>query len=119
MDRAGGAEGPLISAIGSQGFRVDEGYYPALLLTPTRADAWSPPPIAALDLEALAPLIAIRPEFVLIGTGSTLVRPPAGLVRALEAQGIGIEPMDSRAAARAWGVLRAERRTIGAALYPL
>ena len=61
----------------------------------------------------------MRPEFILIGTGATLVRPPAALVRALEAQGIGVEPMDSRAAARAWGVLRAERRTIAAALYPL
>jgi uncharacterized protein len=27
--------------------------------------------------------------------------------------------MDSRAAARAWGVLRGEGRVIGAALYPL
>ena len=119
MDRAGGADGPLVSSIGPQGFRVDDGYYPALLLTPTRADLWSPPPIETLDLDALAPLTGMRPEFVLIGTGATLIRPPAALVRALEAMGIGIEPMDSRAAARAWGVLRAERRTIGAALYPL
>ena len=119
MDRAGGADGPLVSSIGPQGFRVDDGYYPALLLTPTRADLWSPPPIATLSVEALSALIAMRPEFILIGTGATLVRPPMALVRALEVQGIGVEPMDSRAAARAWGVLRAERRTIGAALYPL
>ena len=119
MDRAGGADGPLVSSIGPQGFRVDDGYYPALLLTPTRAEGWSPPPIETLDIDALAALTGLRPEFILIGTGATLVRPPAALVRALEAQGIGVEPMDSRAAARAWGVLRAERRTIAAALYPL
>ncbi len=119
MDRASGAEGPLVSSIGPQGFRVDDGYYPALLLTPTRADAWSPPPIDMLDVDALAPLTGMRPEFILIGTGAALIRPPASLIRALEGQGIGVEPMDSRAAARAWGVLRAERRTIAAALYPL
>ena len=119
MDRAGGADGPLVSSIGPQGFRVDDGYYPALLLTPTRADRWAPPPIETLDLDSLEPLLSMRPEFILIGTGASLVRPPVALVRALEDRGIGVEPMDSRAAARAWGVLRAERRTIGAALYPL
>ena len=40
-------------------------------------------------------------------------------VRELEGRGIGVEVMDSRAAARAWGVLRAEERWIVAALMPL
>ena len=59
------------------------------------------------------------PEFILIGTGAGLTRPPVALVRALEDAGIGVEAMDSRAAARAWGVLRAEERWIVAALLPL
>ena len=67
----------------------------------------------------LAPLVAARPEFILLGTGSDLSRPPRALVAGLEERGIGIEPMDSRAAARAWGVLRGEGRQIAAALYPL
>jgi uncharacterized protein len=37
----------------------------------------------------------------------------------MEARGLGVEAMDSRAAARAWGVLRAEGRWIVAALLPL
>ncbi|WP_375395603.1 Mth938-like domain-containing protein [uncultured Sphingomonas sp.] len=119
IDRAGDAEGPLVSSIGPRGFRVDDGYYPALLLTPTRADLWSPPSIETLDIDELAALVAARPEFILIGTGANLVRPPVALIRALEAREIGVEAMDSRAAARAWGVLRAERRSIAAALYPL
>ena len=53
------------------------------------------------------------------GLISNAARPPAALARALETRGIGMEPMDSRAAARAWGVLRGEGRVIGAALYPL
>jgi uncharacterized protein len=59
------------------------------------------------------------PEFLLLGTGAGLRQPPRAFVRELEAKGIGVEAMDSRAAARAWGVLRAEERWIVAALLPL
>lgn len=115
------AEGPLISGFSGRGFRVDDGVYEGLLISPERADGWSPPPIAALTVEDVAPLLALspQPEFLLLGTGATLVRPPRAFTQALGASGIGVEPMDSRAAARAWGVLRAELRWVGAALYPL
>ena len=44
----------------------------------------------------------------------------AGRLKAeLEARGIGVEAMDSRAAARSWGVLRQEQRQIVGALFPL
>ncbi len=67
------------------------------------------------DLLDLDPL----PEFLLLGTGAGLRQPARAFVRELEARGIGVEVMDSRAAARAWGVLRAEERWIVAALLPL
>jgi len=115
------AEGPVISGFSGRGFRVDEGVYEGLLITPERADGWTPPPIAELTEADLAPVLGLepRPEFLLLGTGATLVRPPRALTAALGAKGIGIEAMDSRAAARAWGVLRAELRWIAGALYPL
>jgi uncharacterized protein len=115
------ADGPVISGFSGRGFRVDEGVYEGLLISPERADGWSPPPIAELGEGDLAPLLALDPppEFILLGTGATLVRPPLALTRALGARGIGLEAMDSRAAARAWGVLRAELRWVVAALYPL
>ena len=53
------------------------------------------------------------------GTGPALAHPPRAFIRAMEAHGIGVEAMDSRAAARAWGVLRAEERWIVGALLPL
>ena len=116
--------GPVVNGLSRAGFKVDDaqgvtGVYPALLLTPVRADAWEPPAIEALDLAALAPILTPAPEFVLLGTGAELRHPPRALVRALEAMGIGVEAMDSRAAARAWGVLRSEDRQIAAALFPL
>ncbi|MBB3909667.1 Mth938-like domain-containing protein [Sphingomonas desiccabilis] len=121
IDKAGRAEGPTISGIVGRGFRVDDGVYEGLLITPERADGWTPPALAELTLEALAPVLALEPapEFLILGTGSRMLRPSPALVAALEAKGIGVEPMDSRAAARAWGVLRAELRWIAAALYPL
>jgi uncharacterized protein len=115
------AEGPLISGFSGGGFRVDENVYHGLIITPQRADGWSPPAVGDLTEADLAPAFALdlQPEFLLLGTGATLVRPPLALVKALEARGIGIEAMDSRAAARAWGVLRAELRWVAGALYPL
>jgi len=124
MDRERPASGPLVRGFGAGGYRVDApdgtmGVYPALLLTATRADNWVPPALDLLDEAALAPLLGGPIEFLLLGTGDTLRRAPRALVAALDARGIGIEAMDSRAAARAWGVLRAEERQIAAALYPL
>jgi uncharacterized protein len=115
------AEGPVISGFSGRGFRVDDGIYEGLLITPERADGWAPPPISELREADLAPLLALdpRPEFLLLGTGATLVRPHPSLTTALAAHGIGLDVMDSRAAARAWGVLRAELRWVAAALYPL
>jgi uncharacterized protein len=121
LDKAGMAEGPMISGIVGRGFRVDDGVYEGLLITPVRADGWTPPPLAELSLGALAPVLALdpAPEFIILGTGTRMLRPAPALVGALEARGIGVEAMDSRAAARAWGVLRAELRWIAGALYPL
>ena len=115
------AKGPVVRGFTGGGFAVDGGIYPAMLLTPDRADNWSPPPLAELTLEHLAPLLSLQPppEFLIIGTGATMAFPPRPLVRALEEQGIGVEAMDSRAAARTWGMLRGEERWIAAALMPL
>lgn len=121
IDRDPGAEGPLIKGFSGGGFRIDDNVYRALLITPRRADGWSPPPIESLAAGDVASLLALdpAPEFLLLGTGESLVRPPAAFVRAVEARGLGIEAMDSRAAARAWGVLRGEGRWVVGAFYPL
>jgi uncharacterized protein len=120
MDREK-TDGPMISAIGRGGFKVDDGYYTALLISPERADGWTPPAFEALAEVDVAALLAIDPlpEFLLLGTGSVLRHPPRAFKRAMTARGVGIEAMDSRAAARAWAVLRGEGRWIVAALYPL
>jgi len=117
------ANGPVITGFSGRGFKVGEKVYDrGLLIDPTGVTAWeAPADIAMLDIAMLGDLLATdpAPEFLLLGTGRGLVQPPRAFVNALEAQGIGVEAMDSRAAARAWGVLRQEERRIVGALMPL
>jgi uncharacterized protein len=120
FERNGSIEGPVIERLGERGFTVDGGVYEALLLTPRLAQAWAPSALADLTIAALEPALAIEPapEFLILGTGRTYRPPPRALVEALEVRGIGIEVMDSRAAARTWGLLRGEHRWIAAAIMP-
>jgi len=121
LNREAPPGGPIVKGFVGSGFKVEEQVYPALLLTPERFAEWRPPAIAELTPAALEDVLEMEPapEFLLLGTGPTLVRPPLAFVSALEKRGLGIEAMDSRAAARAWGVLRTEGRWIAGALYPL
>ncbi len=111
--------GPIVTGFGAGGFKVGDERFAAVLLTVETAQAWSPPLLAVLDVTALQSLVDAKPAFVLLGSGPTLRRPAPALGRALDALGIGLDVMDSRAAARAWGVLRGEGREVAAALYPL
>ncbi len=116
------AAGPAIRGFSGGGFKIDEQVFAdGALLTPEAAVEWQAPEIDALDIAAIQSILTRdpAPEFVLLGTGAKLRRPPASFAVALEEKGIGLEIMDSRAAAHAWGVLRAEGREIVAALMRL
>lgn len=121
LDRAEEAAGPLVRAIGPDGFLVGEERFAAVLLTPESAAPWSPPPLADLAEADIALLLALDPppELILIGAGATTAFPSRSFVAAVEARGIGVEAMDSRAAARTWALLRNEGRWIAAALMPI
>ncbi|HEU4959426.1 MAG TPA: MTH938/NDUFAF3 family protein [Sphingomonas sp.] len=121
LDREARPGGPIVTGFSAGGFKVEEQAFRALVLSPERFAEWTPPPLAQLTPAAVEELLTLEPapEFLLLGTGPTLARPPLAFTAALEGRGIGVEAMDSRAAARAWGVLRGEGRWIAAALYPL
>ena len=120
FDRAPAAAGPLVRGFTADSFLIDGAMFRAALLTPESAKAWDPPALAALDAADVSPLLALvrPPEFLILGTGPVTAFPPRAFVAAMEAQGIGVEAMDSRAAARTWGLLRGEGRWIAAALMP-
>lgn len=114
LDPVGRPDGPLITGFAGRLIKIDGNPRPGgVILTPEAALDWDGDDLAAAAL--LTPL----PEFILLGTGETLVRPAPALVAAYEARGIGIEAMDTRAAARAWSLLRGEGRWISAALRAL
>ena len=115
------ASGPLVQGFSGRALRVDGQLYEGVFLTPEGASAWAAPALSALTGSDLRPLMELRPapEFLILGTGATMRLAPRSLVRELEEQGIGVEAMDSRAAARTWGVLRGEERWIAAAIMPL
>lgn len=115
--------GPVITGFAGRGFRVGERIFRhGLLIDPGGVTAWeAPAQVELLEAAMLGDLLDLDPppEFLLLGTGAGLLQPPRAFVRVLEARGIGVEAMDSRAAARAWGVLRQEERQIVGALMPL
>jgi len=122
LQREKPASGPLLTGFAGQGFRVDDEIFDGgLWLTPEWARGWEAPAWDALKADGLEPLLTIEPfpEFLLLGTGAQLRRPSPTFVAAVEARNIGVEAMDSRAAARSWGMLRNEGRWIAAALLPL
>ena len=115
------APGPIVQGFTAGGFSVNGRVYEGVLLTPERAEDWAPPPINELGIGDFAAIIPPDrpPEFLILGTGRAMAFPPRGLIKALDDRGIGLEAMDSRAAARTWGMLRGEGRWIAAALMPL
>ena len=113
IERNDRAAGPAVTGFAGALIKIDGVARPAgVILTPEAVFDWD-----GDDLEAA--VTDPPPEFILLGTGATLERPALAVVAAYEARGIGIEAMDTRAAARAWGVLRGEGRWISAALRPL
>ncbi|GAA4335762.1 Mth938-like domain-containing protein [Pigmentiphaga soli] len=72
--------------------------------------------IDAAALEQAAGLGAEPPEVLLIGTGARQRFLPAALLRPLLRAGVGVEMMDSQAAARTYNILMSEGRRVVIAL---
>lgn len=114
--------GPVITGFTASGFKCgDRRFDRGLLISPEQALAWDGSAVDRLNLaEIMSSLnLSPRPEFLLLGSGPSMLQPPAAFRREVEAAGMGLEVMDSRAAARTWGVLRAEERWIIGAFLPL
>jgi uncharacterized protein len=111
---------PSIDAYGQGGFRLDgvrrEG---SVLIVADEAQPWAVRSLAELTPESLAPVLAAgraQVEFLLLGVGSRNAQPPRAVREALQRAGIGLEFMDTPAAARLYNVLTAEGRRLAAAL---
>ena len=108
----------LITRVGSAGIHVGEDVLDAsFIISPAELlPRWPVVDVAALDLAALAPALALSPEILVLGTGPRIQFPARELFAALAAQGIGLEVMDTAAACRTYNVLAGEERAVVGAI---
>ena len=91
----------------------------AVALTPQEViQPWSDKPISELAEDDFAVLLEHKPELVIVGTGPKGEFAPRELMFAFARRGIGLELMDTAAAARTFNVLAGEGRRVAAVLYP-
>ena len=95
-----------------------ETYTHAIALAPGDViTRWEPTPVSELIESHFEDMLAALPELLVLGTGQQCIFPPRELVFAFARRGIGLETMDTAAAARTFNVLAMEGRKIAAVLY--
>jgi uncharacterized protein len=77
---------------------------------------WAPRTLETLSAADLDPILELKPEIVILGTGESLRFPPASVTRVLIEARLGYEIMDTRAACRTYNILMAEGRHVVAAI---
>jgi uncharacterized protein len=111
---------PSIDAYGEGGFRLDGARHDgSLLIVQDEVRSWAVQALADLTPESLAPVLEAGRadvEFLLLGVGARNALPPRPIREALQRAGIGLEFMDTPAAARLYNVLTSEGRRLAAAL---
>ena len=106
----------LRGADGRQALVNDRRLTRSFIVAPrTLVEDWPAADVRTLDIAALAPVLALEPEVVLIGTGDNQGFPPAATMAACLSKGIGLEAMTNAAAARTFNVLAGEGRRVVAA----
>jgi len=92
---------------------VDRRFTRSLLLARDRVvEDWPVMDAARMTPEHVAPILALQPEVVLLGTGSEQRFPPSETLRAFLIADVGVEVMDNAAAARTHSVLAGEGRRV-------
>jgi uncharacterized protein len=108
-----------IDAYGNGGFRfADMSHRGSILALPSGVRAWDVTSPAGFNAEAFAAVFAEggEIEILLVGTGRDVAGFPATLRQRFREAGIGLDVMQTGAAARTYNVLVAENRKVGAAL---
>ena len=108
-----------IDAYGGGGFRFAEmSHRGSILAMPSGIRAWDASEAQAIDIDNLSSVIAEseRIDLLLIGTGAEIYPVPDALRRRLKQAGIGLDVMQTGAAARTYNILLAENRKVAAAL---
>lgn len=95
----------------------DQMFTKSLIITPDQLiENWAPQTVDELTAAMLAPILELKPDILLIGTGSTHIILPIQLYGDLINQSIGVEVMSTSAACMTFNALSAENRRVAAAL---
>jgi len=108
-----------VQSVDRDGIRINNRYWSeTIALTPQEIiDNWIPVPVRELVEDDFATVLASSPELVIVGTGAKAEFPPRELTFAFARRGVGLEVMDTAAAARTFNVLAGEGRRVAAVLY--
>jgi uncharacterized protein len=107
----------LVRAYAPGELRIGErSFQRSCLLRADRIEDWRPQSLSQLGLPDLAPIFALEPEIIVLGSGSTQRFPDSALMAAVWTRGIGLEVMDTGAACRTYNILVTEDRRVVAAL---
>lgn len=107
----------LVRRVSDEGIQIgDRVFSRSFLLSPDRCvEDFPAREVAGFDEAAIAAVLALEPALVLIGTGARQHLASPALMGAFLKRGIGVEAMDSAAAARTFNLLAGEGRRVVAA----
>ncbi|MDP4003538.1 Mth938-like domain-containing protein [Methylobacterium sp. NEAU K] len=109
----------IIDTYGNGGFRfAGMSHRGSILLLPSGVRAWDVASVKAIDRTALRPVQAEAAgiELLLVGTGLDIAAIAPALRGWLKDFGVGLDVMQTGAAARTYNILVAENRKVAAAL---
>ncbi|MBU1376636.1 MAG: Mth938-like domain-containing protein [Alphaproteobacteria bacterium] len=116
-------DAPTIDAYGDGGFRLaGQRHDGSVLILADTARTWDVTAMADLklsDFQAVLDAGVTDVEFVLLGTGARNALPPREVREGLRAAGMGLEFMDTAAAAKLYNLLTSEGRRLAAALIAI
>ncbi|MDQ2702097.1 MAG: Mth938-like domain-containing protein [Pseudomonadota bacterium] len=110
----------LRGADGSHALVNERALHDSFIIAPDAlVEDWPPRDITALSMADLEPVLALKPELIVLGCGATQAFPPPATLAACLQRGIGLESMVNSAAARTYNVLASEgRRVVAAFVFP-
>jgi uncharacterized protein len=91
-------------------------YETCVVVSPQAVIEWRVSGFEALTAADFGFIESMKPEIMILGTGTAQRFPRPELTRALAAGGVGVEVMDSRAACRTYNILATEGRKVLAAV---
>ena len=109
----------MIRSVSADGIRIGDDLFDQTigLAADGVLENWEAKSVESLEESDFADLLSGEPEVIVLGTGRTNIFPPRELVFALARRQIGLEVMDTAAAARTYNVLAGEGRRVAALLF--